>query len=281
MLKGEFSLASFSEAIGDADLPNQGQLRKHSAFQSRFLPTPRDLIVYLPPAYDQSSARRFPVLYLQDGQNLFDPATSFVPGMDWHVGQSADELIAAGAIRPLVIVGIYNTGDKRIREYTPSRDRKLGGGSADRYGRMLLEEVRPFVQSQYRISEGAANTGIGGSSLGGLLALYLGLKFPQHFGSLAVLSPSLWWNKRWILDFAARRRIKSRPRIWLDSGTDEGGNTLDNSRKLRDILVKKGWKTGSDLLFEEIPGGQHNEAAWAQRVGPFLRFLFPSENPAV
>lgn len=274
-------MASSPEAIGDLAAANQGQLRKHSAFRSRYLPSPRDLIVYLPPAYDRNPSQRFPVLYLQDGQNLFDPATSFVPGMDWHVGQTTDGLIAGGAVQPLIIVGIYNTGEKRIREYTPSRDRKLGGGSADRYGRMLLEELRPFIESQYRIAGGEANAGIGGSSLGGLLALYLGLKFPQHFGKVAVLSPSLWWNKRWIIEFAARRRMKLHPRIWLDSGTDEGGGTLDNARKLRDILLKKGWQEGTTIRFEEIQGGQHNEAAWAQRVGPFLQFLFPAGNPAV
>lgn len=274
-------MASSWETIGERGSMSQGQLRKHSAFRSRFLPTPRDLIVYLPPTYDGDPGRRFPALYLQDGQNLFDPATSFIPGMDWHVGQTADGLIDAGRIEPLIIVGIYNTGDKRIREYTPSRDKKLGGGSADRYGGMLLEEIKPFMESQYRISSDGASTGIGGSSLGGLLALYLGLKYPQHFGRLAALSPSLWWNKRWILEYAARRRLRFRPRIWLDAGTQEGGATLDNARKFRDTLLKRGWETGTSLQFQEIEGGQHNEAAWAKRVGPFLQFLYPAGNPAV
>lgn len=274
-------MASTSGTLGQSAQSGQGRLVKHSAFRSAYLPAPRDLVVYLPPTYDASPGRGFPVLYMQDGQNLFDPATSFIPGMDWHVGQTADALIARGAIQPLVIVGIYNTGDKRIREYTPTRDRKLGGGSADRYGRMLLEELMPFTESQYRIEKGEENTGLGGSSLGGLLALYLGLKFQQRFGKLAVLSPSLWWNKRWILEYACRRRIKSRPQIWLDTGTNEGGATLANARKLRDILLKKGWQAGTNLQFEEIPGAQHNEAAWAQRVGPFLEFLFHRVNPAV
>jgi predicted alpha/beta superfamily hydrolase len=258
-----------------------GELRRHTGFRSRHLPTPRAVIVYVPAVYRKNPQARFPVLYLQDGQNLFDPATSFIPGMDWQVGRTADRLIAQGTIEPLVIVGIYNAGEKRVREYTPSRDRRLGGGGADRYGKMLLTELKPFIEANYRIAGGSANTGLGGSSLGGLLALYLGLKFPQHFGKLAILSPSLWWNLRWILDFASRRRMKSRPRIWLDAGTHEGKHTIDDARKLRDILVKKGWQLGSDLDFEEIEGGQHNEAAWAQRVGPFLQFLFPAGNRAV
>ena len=134
--------------------PNR--LRKHIGFRSRFLPTARDFIVYLPEPYIQNSQARFPVLYLQDGQNLFDPATSFVPGIDWKVGETADALIAQGKIRPLVIVGIYNTGKKRVQEYTPSRDRKRVGGGADKYARMLLEEIKPLIESEYRVLTGLA-----------------------------------------------------------------------------------------------------------------------------
>jgi len=221
------------------------------------------------------------VLYLQDGQNLFDGSTSFIPGMDWHVKDTADQLIAQGAIRPLIIVGIYNTGKGRLGEYTPSHDKKMGGGKADRYGQMLLEEIKPFVESQYRTLSGPANTGLGGSSLGGLLAIYLGLRFPQVFGKLAVLSPSVWWNRGWILNFASRVALPGRPRIWLDVGTKEGGRSAENVRRLCGVLVEKGWREGRDLRFEVISGAEHNETAWAQRVGPFLRFLFPSGESAV
>ena len=131
-------------------MAGSGQLRKHERFRSRFLPGERDVIVYLPSMYERSPHLRFPVLYLQDGQNLFDGATAFIPGMDWHVGETAGQLIAQGAIQPLVIVGIYNTGKRRVREYTPTRDKKLGGGAADRYGRMLTEEIMPFIGSEYR-----------------------------------------------------------------------------------------------------------------------------------
>jgi len=258
-----------------------GQLRKFEKYRSRFLPRTRDLIVYLPPGYEENAYSRYPVLYLQDGQNLFDGSTSFIPGMDWHVKDTADQLIGQGAIRPLIIVGIYNTGKWRLGEYTPSRDKKMGGGKADRYGQMLLEEIKPFVESQYRTLSGPANTGLGGSSLGGLLAIYLGLRFPQVFGKLAVLSPSVWWNRGWILNFASRVALPGRPRIWLDVGTKEGGRSAENVRRLCNVLVEKGWHEGGDLRFEVISGAEHNEAAWAQRVGPFLQFLFPSGESAV
>jgi predicted alpha/beta superfamily hydrolase len=169
-------------------------LRKHEGFRSRFLRNQRDLIVYLPPGYDDQPGRRFPVLYLHDGQNLFDGATSFIPGMDWHVGQTADQSICSGAVEPLIIVGMYNT-KARIREYTPTHVPKLGGGRADRYAKFLIEEVKPFIEREYRTLAGPEKTGIGGSSLGGLVSLYLGLRIPEAFGKIAALSPSVWWNQ--------------------------------------------------------------------------------------
>ena len=269
-----------SDTIREQRAAGPGSLHKYEKYRSRFLPAERDLIVYVPGLYDWNPQRRFPVLYLQDGQNLFDPATSFA-GVAWQVGETADRLIAEGKIQPLVVVGIYNTGKQRIREYTPSRARKLGGGGANRYGKMLVNEVQPFIESKYRILAGAHNTGLGGSSLGGLLSVYLGLRYPEVFGKLAVLSPSVWWNQRWILNFAARRRLKSRPRLWLDTGTQEGMHTTADARRMRDVLVHKGWQERRDLHYVEILGGQHNEAAWAQRVGPFLQYLFPAGETAV
>jgi predicted alpha/beta superfamily hydrolase len=249
-------------------------LRKHENFCSRFLLNQRDLIVYLPPGYDAQPERRFPILYLHDGQNLFDGTTSFIPGMDWHVGQTADESIAAGAVEPLIIVGMYNT-QARIREYTPTHVPKLGGGRADRYAKFLIEEVKPFIEREYRTVNGTQNTGIGGSSLGGLVSLYLGLKLSNIFGKIAALSPSVWWNQRVMNRFALKYEARSRPRIWLDVGTREGGRTVQDVEQFRDVLLQKGWRLEQDLHYERVEGAQHNEAAWAQRVGPFLRFLYP------
>ena len=258
-----------------------GQLQKHEQFRSRFLSKKRDLIVYLPGIYQKRPDLRFPVLYLEDGQNLFDPATSFIPGMYWRVGETADALIAQGTIQPLIIVGIYNTGKQRINEYTPTRDRKLGGGKADKYGRLLVEELKPFIESEYRALGSAAHTGLGGSSLGGLLTIYLGLQYPQVFGKLAVLSPSVWWNRRAIIDIAAQAPLLARPRVWLDVGTKEDAHAVANVTALRDTLLQRGWQDSRDLHFEVIDGAQHNEAAWAERVGPFLQFLFPAAESAV
>ena len=257
---------------------SSGQLHKHEQFRSRFLRNQRDLIVYVPPGYDEQPQRRFPVLYLHDGQNLFDRATAF-GGQDWNVHGAADYLIQSGAIEPLIIVGIYNTGKSRIYEYTPTKVPKLGGGRADRYAKFLMQEVMPFVQQQYRALPEPSQTGIGGSSLGGLVSLYIGLKYPQTFGKIAALSPSVWWNQRVILRLAAAADPRPRPRIWLDIGTREGPKIVPDVEQFRDLLLKKGWREGQDLHYERVEGAEHNEAAWSQRVGPFLQFLYPAITP--
>ena len=254
---------------------SSGQLRKHEQFRSRFLRNQRDLIVYTPPGYAEQPSRQFPVLYLHDGQNLFDGATSFIPGQDWHVGQTADQCIQAGTVEPLIIVGMYNT-KARIREYTPTHVPKLGGGRADRYAKFLIEEVKPFVDREYRTLSDFHHTGIGGSSLGGLVSLYLGLKHSRTFGKIAALSPSVWWNQQVMHRFAATSQVEPHPRIWLDIGTREGPRIVQDVERFRDVLLEKGWQHERDLHYERVEGAEHNEAAWAQRVGPFLQFLYPA-----
>jgi predicted alpha/beta superfamily hydrolase len=275
-------------AVGEASpakaLPEHPRLRLHAGFRSRFLSAHRDLVVYLPEGYEENSQRRYPVLYLHDGQNLFNPETAYVPGRIWNVHQTADRLIAEKTIEPLIVAGVANTGPDRIHEYTPARDPKMGGGLAHLYGRMLVEELRPFLDREYRTLHGPEHTGLGGSSLGGLVTLYLGLRYSHVFGRLAVLSPSVWWRQRWILNYVNRVRPEPRPRIWLDMGTAEGQKALHDADLLYEALRHRGWRDGVDLLYARVPGGTHDEAAWAQRVEPFLKFLFPAmtspEQPA-
>ncbi len=157
---------------GAAQQPHSlsGNIRFHKSFHSKVLNNDRDVIVYLPPGYDQKKKRRYSVLYLHDGQNLFDGATSYIPGQEWRVDETAEALIDTRKIQPLIIVGVYNTGKDRVHEYTPAVDDKYkAGGRADLYGRFLVEELKPFVEANYRTLTGADHTGLGGSSLGGLV----------------------------------------------------------------------------------------------------------------
>lgn len=259
------------------DSPPHPRLRLHRAFKSRYLADARNVVVYLPPSYEDEPERFYPVLYMQDGQNLFDGRTSFIPGQTWQMGEHADAAIAADEIEPLVIVGIYNTGDRRIAEYTPDRDWQMGGGEAASYGLLLTQELMPWIATQYRVRREREATGLGGSSLGGLVTLYLGLRNAQHFGRLAVLSPSVWWNHKSILGFVNEHapQIWDKPRMWLDVGDREGRRTLQNAEQLNTRLIANGWRPGETLQFERIGGGTHDEASWAARVRPMLRFLFP------
>ncbi|MBV8114447.1 MAG: alpha/beta hydrolase [Silvibacterium sp.] len=265
--------------IPSPETPPHPRVHLHRQFHSRFLPADRDVSVYLPPSYEEHAERHYPVLYLQDGQNLFDPRTSFIPGRTWQVAETADAEIAADAVEPLIIVGVANTGEHRLAEYTPTRDWKMGGGDADKYGKLLVHDLIPWIASTYRVRRGVEHTGLGGSSLGGLVALYLGLNYSEIFGRLAVMSPSVWWNHKSIVGWVNERApgLLHRPRIWLDVGDSEGRRTLADTDLLHRRLQAWGWRAEEDLHYERVPGGTHDETAWSHRVGPMLRFLFPAE----
>ena len=246
----------------------------HAAFHSEFLPDDRNVRVLLPPHYHERPEQRYPVLYLHDGQNLFDPEAAFNQGEHWRAGETATALIEAARIPPLIIVGIDNTGPQRLHEYTPTHDRRRGGGGADAYGKLLVHELKPFVDREYRTLPDRSTTGLGGSSLGALVSLYLGLKYPDVFSRLAVMSPSVWWDRRAILGNVRNARPKPRLRIWVDIGTREGRYHVENARLLKAGLIRSGWSEGDDLHYEEVPGGTHSEGAWAGRFDRVLEFLF-------
>jgi predicted alpha/beta superfamily hydrolase len=254
------------------------RLHLHKSFKSNYLPNDRDVIVYVPPGYDEEPQRTYPVLYLHDGQNLFDGETSYVKGRTWMVLEHADGAIEAGEVEPLIIVGIYNTGDRRLAEYTHEYNWQMGGGEANRYGDLLTQELMPWIAEQYRVRHERESTGMGGSSLGALVSLYLGLRYPQIFGRLALLSPSVWWNHKSILGYLNEHspQVWERPRIWLDVGEHEGQRTLRDVEHLARRLKANGWRPGDTMHFERVHEGTHDEASWAGRVRPMLRFLFPN-----
>jgi enterochelin esterase-like enzyme len=250
----------------------------HEDFFSEALQARRTVVVYLPPGYRRDTRRHYPVLYLHDGQNVFSGSTSFVPGQYWRVRETLDDLLHHRRIEPLVAVALYHGGERRIAEYTPTRTRRQGGGSLALHARVLVEELRWWIQRHYRVLPQARNTGLGGSSLGGLATLCLGIRLPNVFGRLAVLSPSVWWDHRVVLKYVQAVDHPHRQRIWLDIGTHEGGAPgahLRDTRLLKALLVSKGWREGRNLIYREVEGADHSEAAWAARFPQVVEFLFP------
>lgn len=257
-----------------------GNIRRHRNFPSRILGNRRDVLVWLPRGYSRFSRKRHPVLYLQDGQNVFDAATSFA-GVEWSVDETAQRLVRENAIEPLIIVAIANTGDERIHEYAPTagvidasaKRKKRSKALSRKYAHFLIEELKPYIDKQYRTRREAEFTGLGGSSLGGLLTLSLGLWFPNVFTRLIAMSPSVWWDDEVIVKMVNALDHKLPLKIWLDTGTNEPG--WERARNLCGALIEKGWHPFEDLHYHEIEGADHSEGAWATRVEPALRFLFP------
>ena len=257
-----------------------GNIQEHRGFRSKILGNRRDVLVYLPPDYRRFSRKRYPVLYLQDGQNVFDAATAFA-GVEWSVDETADRLIRKRLMDSIIIVAIANAGEDRIHEYAPTRGvidaeakrKKRSRGLARDYGRFLIDELKYYIDRKYRTKREAEFTGLGGSSLGGLLTLSLGLWFPDFFRRLLVMSPSVWWDDQVIVQMVDKIDNKLPLKIWIDTGTNEPG--WERARTLRDTLIEKGWKLYDDLQYTEVKGGDHSEGAWAARVDPALRFLFP------
>ncbi len=266
--------ATFGRVLGlenRRQAPRAGRLEHIEAFHSNALDNDRHITIYLPPGYERGDAA-YPVLYMQDGQNLFEPQRAFIAGQHWRLDEAADRVISERSASPMIIVGIDHGGTERIEEFTPTYDpeRQVGGHAAD-YARMLIEELKPLIDSRYRTIPD--DTGVGGSSLGGLIALHLGLTRPDVFSRVAVMSPSVWWNNRTILQEFDRFEGQ-RPRMWVDVGGREGRDTLRDARTLRDRLQEKGW-TRANFAYLEDPRGDHSERAWARRIRKVLEFLYP------
>jgi len=236
---------------------------------------PRDLLVYLPPSYAIRGARRYPVLYLQDGQNVFDAATSYAG--EWGADEAAEALAARGL--DVILVAVPNTGIARGAEYSPWPVRPSSTrqpSQAGAYLDFLTTTVKPRVDADFRTSRSRAHTGIAGSSLGGLIALYACLERPGVFGYCAALSPAFWPGGGGIFT-VARDHSDAGLRVYLDGGRQEAGDRfVAQVRRMRDLLRRQ----GCDVAYVEDALGQHNEEAWRRRFPAALAwFLDPALRP--
>ncbi|MEB3284771.1 MAG: alpha/beta hydrolase-fold protein [Candidatus Sericytochromatia bacterium] len=240
----------------------------------------REVVVYLPPGYHNEPNRRFPVMYMFDGQNLFDSATAF--NQEWAVDETCDHLIRTGELAPLIVVGVYNGNEKRVSEQSPWKDNRLGAdGDGHAFLRWVVGGLKDYIDTHYRTLTGPEDTGVGGSSMGGLTALYAAYRYPLVFGRVAALSPAFWFARSQIFRYIASSTAPPGARIYLDCGELETARVHPKRDFYRvaysmvDLLTVQGFRLNDNLMWLSDPKGTHSEDCWARRLGPALRYLFP------
>jgi predicted alpha/beta superfamily hydrolase len=232
----------------------------------------RTIRIYLPPGYEAGDTR-YPVLYLHDGQNLFDDATSFVG--EWGVDESLDALAKEGL--PLIAVGIDHGGDKRLNELSPWANVKYGAAEGSAYLEFVAKTLKPYVDAHYRTLPDRDHTGIGGSSMGALMSTYAIGKYPQLFGKALVFSPSYWYAGDAAFDHMQGRCLPAGTRIYLVTGGEEGDEALGDLRRMTQVLADNA-APGVAVFSEVRAGAKHNETFWKQEFPQAVRWLFGVDN---
>jgi len=242
----------------------------------------REILVYVPPSLaahvpgeSENGDHRYPVIYFHDGQNMFDSHTSYVG--EWEADETL-EILAEDGIE-VIAVGIPNAGEERLDEYSPwsgrtgYRERK-SAGTGDAYLEWLVDDIKPLVDRSFPTRLDRAGTGTMGSSLGGLISLYAGVKYPDLFGFIGAMSPSVRWHNSKIMElYEAWPASHQRPRIYMDMGGREWRGAFAEVRELREVLEQHGWVEGIDLRHVEDRYGRHHEEHWAKRLPDALRFM--------
>ena len=258
---------NYIDTIGSRAHTVRGTLKVLQQLRSPQLGNRRDILVYLPPSY-ATSEKRYPVVYMHDGQNLFDAAASFCG--EWKVDETLEAASATGL--EAIVVGIPNTGTERLNEYSPFADPRRGGGKGDRYLRFVVDTLKPRIDRDFRTLTNRENTGIMGSSMGGLISLYAYFRYTDVFGFVGAMSPSIWFAARAIVPYIQRAPLVA-GRIYLDMGTAEGAFMLADAQRMEALLQRKGYRLEHNLRFVEAKDAPHSETAWSMRFGPALEFL--------
>lgn len=251
-----------------------GDVRVSNEVDSPLLESSRRVVAYLPPSYE-TGERQYPVVYMHDGQNLFDEATSY--SGEWRVDETMERLATDGY--EAIVIGVPNAGDDRRLEYTPWPHSEYGGGGADDYLEWLLASLKPAVDATLRTKPERETTGLAGSSLGGLVSLYGYFEYPERVGCVGVLSPAFWWNDEAWFDYLEAQPSRS-GRIYMDVGDSESLEDDDlNAAYLEDAKATAALLESNrhepSLRFRVDEGGRHRETAWARRFPAAVQFLLP------
>ncbi len=274
-----------------------GRFIRHQV-KSENLGQERGVTVRLPDNYDPEN-KTYPVIYLKDGQNMFDRRTGFM-GKEWHVDETVAHLTKEGRLPEAILVAVDNGGGERLNEYSAVPDPRHGGGGGKSYESFFVEELLPSVEQTYSINP--KQRVLLGSSMGGLVSLSLGMSHPALFAAVGALSPSVWWANGEMADriLSSEAVDGPKPKIWMDMGTEEGGtdqfgqrqvtddgfserpnggngvqDVRDRTREVGTALLRRGWTLDRDLRYHEPLGARHDEESWSSRIGEVLTWLMP------
>ncbi|WP_439128684.1 alpha/beta hydrolase [Polaribacter sp.] len=224
--------------------------------------------LYLPPNYS-TSTKKYDVIYMHDAQNLFDDATSFVG--EWGVDETLNKLFKKTG-KGFIVVGVENGGEKRIEEYTPWKNEKYGGGKGAIYVDFLKNTLKPFIDKNYRTNTKPENTAIIGSSLGGLISFYGGLKYPETFGKIGALSTSFWFSDE-VQSFAKEKGNQKKTKLYLLVGDKEGESMVPDTKNMGKLLVDLGFPK-ENIQTKIVAGGKHTESFWKAEFLETITFLY-------
>lgn len=224
--------------------------------------------LYLPPNYT-SSKKKFPVIYMHDAQNVFDSKTSYAG--EWKVDEQLNEIFKKTG-KGFIVVAIENGGAERINEYTPWTHEKYGGGKGEIYINFIVKTLKPYIDSNYRTKKKAKHTALIGSSLGGLISYYGGLKYPKTFGKIGALSTSFWFSNK-VEEFTKENGDLKCQKMYLLVGGKEGENMESDSEKMKELLLETGYKK-KNLTLKINPEGKHNEAFWSSEFTNVINWLY-------
>ena len=239
-----------------------GNVRYHKNFHSNYLGNKRDVFVWLPPSYTLIPDKKYPVLYMHDGQNLIDPDTSFL-GVDWQVDETVTKLIKAGRLKEIIIVGINNTED-RLEEYSDSE-------KGNKYMQFVAQELKVFIDSNYRTLKDSKNNAVIGSSMGGLISFLIAWKHSDVFSMAGCLSSSFYYDNDKVFEIV---KDFTKPPRGLKIYIDHGEDGLVRGQKMFALLTSMGFVIGTNIDYYYARGAEHNEVAWAERLERPLLFFF-------
>ena len=235
----------------------------------------RQIRMYLPPGY-AGSGKRYPVLYMHDGQNLFDTATAYAG--EWKVDETLDALAKEGKLE-LIVVGIDNGQDKRMTELNAWTNPRFGAAEGKEYTDFVVKTLKPLIDKTYRTLPDRANTAIMGSSMGGLASHYALVQYPQVFSKAGVFSPA-YWTAQPSFDFVARKPVPKDARVFLLMGEKEGPEMVDDVKRMADVVRKSGHPAANTVL-KIVPGAEHNEKFWAGELREALLWMFTTGDTKV